>query len=204
MLDRAMQERDTHERLIRDAHALGDPSLEFAERSRMYRARGLSSDTSVRTNFAIEEALRELVAAGRLTSVRRVAVIGPGLDFADKQEGYDFYPVQTIQPFALVDSLIRSTCAQARSLRVTTFDLSARVNEHIHPGRASGSQGSPYVVQLAVDGHIPGPAGSSTTGRPSVRRSGAIISTTLPPGVGAVRMRAIEVRPAIVQQHSCA
>jgi hypothetical protein len=31
--------------------------------------------------------------------------VGPGLDFADKQEGYDFYPLQTIQPFAVIDSL---------------------------------------------------------------------------------------------------
>ena len=44
------------------------------------------------------------LAAG---SVRRVALIGPGLDFTDKAEGYDFYPPQTIQPFALLDSLVR-------------------------------------------------------------------------------------------------
>ena len=40
-------------------------------------------------------------------SITRVAVIGPGLDFADKGYGYDFYPVQTLQPFAIYDSLIR-------------------------------------------------------------------------------------------------
>jgi hypothetical protein len=34
-------------------------------------------------------------------------VIGPGLDVADKQDGFDFYPQQTLQPFALVDSLRR-------------------------------------------------------------------------------------------------
>ena len=34
-------------------------------------------------------------------SVRRVAIVGPGLDFTDKAEGFDFYPQQTIQPFAL-------------------------------------------------------------------------------------------------------
>ncbi len=60
MIERAVKEGETHARLMEQAHALGDPSLEFAERSRLYRDRGLASDTSVRVNFAIEEALRGL------------------------------------------------------------------------------------------------------------------------------------------------
>ena len=63
--------------------------------------------------------------------MRRVAVIGPGLDFVDKEEGYDIYPPQTIQPFALIDSLIRLGLADGARLRVTTVDVSARVNDHI-------------------------------------------------------------------------
>ena len=45
-----------------------------------------------------------LVKAGE---VRRVAIVGPGLDFADKDVGFDFYPQQTLQPFAVLDSLRR-------------------------------------------------------------------------------------------------
>ena len=60
MIERAVKEGRDHARLSEAAHALGDPSLEFAERSRLYRGRGLASDTSVRVNFAIEEALRGL------------------------------------------------------------------------------------------------------------------------------------------------
>ena len=117
MLERTIGENETHERLVHDAQALGDPSLQFAERSRIYRERGLSSDTSIRANFAVEEALRGLTRTvqgsdpvpvrGSDPKIRRVAIIGPGLDFADKQEGYDFYPQQTIQPFAVIDSLVR-------------------------------------------------------------------------------------------------
>ena len=66
--------------------------------------------------------------------VRRVAIIGPGLDFTDKQEGYDFYPQQTIQPFAIMDSLVRLGLARANELSVTTLDLSARVNDHVDGG----------------------------------------------------------------------
>ena len=45
-----------------------------------------------------------LIEAG---SVDRVGVIGPGLDFTDKAEGYDFYPPQITQPFSVIDSLRR-------------------------------------------------------------------------------------------------
>src|SRR5439155_1348974 len=78
------------------------PGAEFAERSRLYRARGLSSDTSLLPDYAVEQALRAMRAKGAIDGpIRRVAVIGPGLDFTDKQEGYDFYPPQTLQPFAI-------------------------------------------------------------------------------------------------------
>ena len=128
MIDRAMKDAAVHARLTEEAHALVNPSLEFAERSRLYRGRGLASDTSVRVNFAIEEALRGLDAT---RAVRRVAVIGPGLDVVDKEEGHDFYPPQTIQPFALIDSLGRLGLADGDTLQVTTLDVSARVNDHI-------------------------------------------------------------------------
>ena len=98
MLERSIRESETYARLMEQAHALGDPSLEFAERSRIYRERGLASDTSLRVNFAVEQALREIAAADWLSRDYPCRVIGPGLDFVDKQEGYDFYPPQTISP----------------------------------------------------------------------------------------------------------
>ena len=60
MIDRAVKDAAVHAKLTEEAQALADPSLEFVERSRLYRGRGLASDTSVRVNFAIEEALRGL------------------------------------------------------------------------------------------------------------------------------------------------
>ena len=95
------------------APALHDPATGLADQVTIFRDRGLASDTLLWINFAIDQALAEMKAAGALRprSVRRVAIIGPGLDFADKQEGYDFYPQQTIQPFALIDSLGRAGLA---------------------------------------------------------------------------------------------
>ena len=87
----------------------GDPLKEFVERSRLFRARGLSLDTSLIPNYSVEQVLTAMKARGLLKpgSVRRVAIVGPGLDFADKDVGFDVYPQQTLQPFAVLDSLRR-------------------------------------------------------------------------------------------------
>ena len=73
MIDRAMKDAAVHAKLTEEAHALVDPSLEFAERSRLYRGRGLASDTSVRVNFAIEEALRVCPYGGQTPNVPSAA-----------------------------------------------------------------------------------------------------------------------------------
>ena len=68
--------------------------------------------------------------------VARVAVIGPGLDFIDKNEesGYDYYPQQTLQPFALYDSLVR--LGLARNKRRIHVDLRYQFpGDRPHPAR---------------------------------------------------------------------
>lgn len=123
------------------------------EQSVRFGERGLSSDTSLSPGFAIEQAL-EAIKAQRLLgagSVRRIAIVGPGLDFTDKREGYDFYPQQTLQPFAVMDSLIRLGLAARNDLQVTTFDLSGRVNQHLDAARQRARSGDAYVLQLPRD-----------------------------------------------------
>jgi hypothetical protein len=197
-LARRLGEEEGYARILQMAQVLNDPSKEFAERSRIYRTRGLSSDTSFRTNFAIEEALERLKERGALKPrVTRVAIVGPGLDFTDKQEGFDFYPQQTIQPFAVMNSLLRLGLANARDLQITTFDLSSRVNDHIERVASSARRGSSYVMQLPLDARVPW-----TTPLVSYWKTfgGEIgIPTTpaaIPPTVEAVKIRAVRVQPA--------
>ena len=204
MIDRTIQESESHARLIAQAHALGDPSLEFAERSRLYRERGLASDTSVRINFAIEEALRGAYAkaAAAPARIQRVAVIGPGLDVVDKQEGHDFYPPQTIQPFAVVDSLIRLGLAHADTIHVTTLDVSATVNDHIVEMGRRARAGTPYVMMLLLDGEVawtPQLLGYFGKFGDAI---GSQVPVTIPPGIGSPRLRAISVRPQVVERIS--
>jgi hypothetical protein len=196
MLDRVRREGETHARLVHEAEALGDPSLQFAERSRIYRMRGLSSDTSIRPNLAIDEALSNIYGTDAKRRVQRVAIIGPGLDFADKQEGHDFYPPQTIQPFAVMDSLIRLGVARADSLSITTIDVSASVNEHIEQATGRARTGSPYIIHLPLDDARPWTPALLAYWK---RFGDAIGTATTPlPGTGhagPLRNRAVRVSP---------
>ncbi|MGH9908381.1 MAG: class I SAM-dependent methyltransferase [Pyrinomonadaceae bacterium] len=152
-LDRVLNENAGYARVLESARLQGNSSEEFAERSRLFRTRGLASDTSLLPNFAIEESLRVIKTRGLLEpgAVRRVAVVGPGLDFTDKQEGYDFYPQQTIQPFAIIDTLLRLELSKLDTLQVVTFDLSPRVNHHLALARQRAQRGQAYVLQLPRD-----------------------------------------------------
>ena len=195
------------EQVLRDAlkRMLADYDAYFRDPSpgaTLFRSRGLSSDTSIYAAFAIDAALKDAVAMGamRAGSVRRVAVIGPGLDFTDKQEGYDFYPLQTIQPFAVIDSLRARKLAAAEGVQMTTYDLNPRVNDHIEAARQRVQRGGVYSVQLPRD--------------PTQRWQRDLVSywtrfgdsvgehvppIAAPPAAGRVDVRAVRIHPDVVQ-----
>jgi len=130
-----------------DSFRPGDFADQMMVQSHLFQDRGLSLDTSILPGFALEQALRTMKSRGLIApnTIRRVAIIGPGLDFADKSSGYDFYPVQTLQPFSTIDSLLRLDLSGVGQVEVTTFDISPRVNDHILHLR------SPYVLMLPID-----------------------------------------------------
>jgi hypothetical protein len=177
--------------------ALPDATGQVAARSTIFRERGIALDTSLRPAFAVEEALRDALERGLLTegSVRRVAVVGPGLDFVEKAEGQDFYPPQSLQALALADSLVRLGLAKADALSITAFDISPRVLDHLARARARAGEG--YVLQL--------PRPSEGWASAFVRyweRFGDAVGTTAeavapPPAAGPIEVRAVRVRPAV-------
>ena len=169
--------------------------------STLFRDRGLSSDTSILAAFAIDRALED-VARQRAFGpggVERVAIIGPGLDFTDKAEGYDFYPQQTIQPLAVVDSLVRRGLADRDRVRVTTFDLSPRVNAHIATARDRARLGEDYVIHLPRDRSGPwSPAVVVYWGRFGDQVGVPIAPHRPPSQVTMVAVRAVAVRASVV------
>ena len=182
---------------------------ELAARSTLFRTRGLSSDTSIRPDFAVDRALESLAGNGtfRAASIRRIAVIGPGLDFADKAEGYDFYPQQTTQPFSVIDSVLRLGLARVGDVRLATFDVNPRINTHLETARQRASAGIGYTLVLPHDREDRWPsaltafwksfgqhvgAASQDVGAAG-QRGGAAVSR--PEGVD---VRALTVRPDVV------
>jgi hypothetical protein len=77
---------------LRTRALLDTSSTELSDRLTLFRERGLSSDTSIFIDFGIDAALAAVLRKGALMpgSVRRVAIVGPGLDFSVKLDGYDF------------------------------------------------------------------------------------------------------------------
>lgn len=190
--------RDEISRYIRQTQA--------GERFQLFRDRGISLDTNLWPDFLIDQHLVNMVEKGLLRPgcVRRVAVVGPGLDFANKEMGNDYYPRQTIQPFAVLDSLIRLGLSNPASVELCTLDISSEVNFHIARARRNADAGRAYVVQL--------PWNTAARITPEYRRSfaeywqkiGFSVGEPVPaialPGVAVeeTRTRAVKIRPEII------
>ena len=196
---RILAENRATDRELDDARAEGGPAAEAAAHATIFENRGLSSDTSILPAFAVDQALEALQRAGALRtgSVRRVAVVGPGLDVINKSAGHDFYPPQTIQPFAVADSLLRLGLAPPGTPQVTTFDVNPRVNAHLRDAVTRARAGEGYRINLTL------PLTESWTGD-LVRyfeRWGARVGAPAPEvaaPMASVRVRPMAVRPAAV------
>jgi hypothetical protein len=166
-----------------------------------FRDRGVSLDATIFPNFAIEQALRDLKSRGLLNqgSVARVAVIGPGLDFTDKQSGYDYYPQQTLQPFAVYDSLGRLGLSKPAAVSITVFDISSRVLEHMQRARERAQKGRPYSIQLPRDPQQSWKPEAVEYWRAFGDHAGKSVAPIRPPAeLKGLVTRAVEIRPAVV------
>jgi hypothetical protein len=152
-LVRFVQEQHSYQEKLEAAGKSDDAGEVMAVRGTLYEKRGLSVDTSMLPNFAIEETLRAMVKKGalKLASIRRIAILGPGLDFTDKRDGYDFYPLQTIQPFAVLETVKRLNLSEPGTVQVVTMDLNAAVNAHVAQIAARALKGQNYTIQLPRD-----------------------------------------------------
>jgi SAM-dependent methyltransferase len=179
---------------------VNDPTAESQERRTLFRDRGLTFNTSIFVNLAIEEALEALKREGLLQpgTVRRVGIVGPGLEFTEKQDGYDFYSPQTIQPFAVIDSILRLGLGEPDELRVTAFDLSPRIVQHIEAARARARAGSGYPLVLPRSLERPWLPGLVRYWERFGDRIGESVEATAPPEAGRVDVRSVLVRPSFV------
>jgi SAM-dependent methyltransferase len=178
-----------------------NPQGDVVDKMTLFRDRGLASDTSILVDFGIEETLAALKASGLLQqgAVGRVAIVGPGLDFMDKQEGFDFYPEQTIQPFAAVDSLMRLGLSNPRELRVFALDVSPRVLQHLDGARSRALAGQSYSVVVPRSLDQPWTPGLVSYWERFGNQIGEQARAPVPPpSAGRVAVHGVAIRPSIV------
>jgi hypothetical protein len=156
--------------------------------------------------FAIEQALAAMKEQQLVTgqSSWRVAIVGPGLDFADKNSGHDFCPLQTLQPFTLIDSVVHlKLAALPQTIEVTTFDISRRVIDHINSLHERGKDGKPYEIRLPFESGSPWTVELRSYWQAAGNQVGTEVSVPKPPSIGKqLSERGIRVRPQIAAKVS--
>jgi hypothetical protein len=197
-LRRLGQEQRAYQEKLQAAENSGDLDQKLSTRGTLYQARGLSADTSLLVNYALEDTLRTLFVKGLVSegSIHHIAVIGPGLDFTNKHSGYDFYPLQTIQPFAVMETVLRLKLGRPEDLDVVTMDLNPGVNAHIAKLARDARDGRTYTVQLPRDTAADWPQGAVAYWE----HFGEIIGSqakplSVPQALGSVTLRAVAVGP---------
>ena len=211
---RTVRERAETKKYLLDSLArLRDEYLKYKSqpkderRFQLFQNRGISLDTNLWPDYLLDAAFRSLREKGMLKAggVRRIAIVGPGLDFANKEAGNDFYPPQTIQPFAVLDSLIRLGIANARTVAVDTLDISENVNVHVAHIRQAATQGHSYILQLPWNTERPMSEEYRAHFVEYWQKLGDAIGQpvapiTVPEAAASTQTRAIKVRPDIVLQ----
>jgi SAM-dependent methyltransferase len=199
-LRRVVREQNTFRKQFDEANRNSTQESELSKRSHLFRERGISIDTTLLSSFGIEGALRDMKNQGVLQakSITRVGVIGPGLDFTDKRFGYDFYPIQTLQPFAVYDSLARLGLAESGRIEIISFDISPAVLEHFRRFYDRAKTGEEYVVQLPRESW-PLVADAIDYWRSFGSEIAKPISPIQPPpALESLETRAVSIRPEVV------
>jgi hypothetical protein len=121
---------------------------EFADRApdtvaRLYETRGLSTDTAVEAGYAVHAGLGILKGLDGSRRVRRVLIVGPGIDLAPRTGLLEAGPPESYQPWAVIDALVSLGLSQLDDLEVVGADINPRVVDHLRASRQS-----PPVLQL--------------------------------------------------------
>jgi hypothetical protein len=103
----------------------------------LYRSRGLSTDTAVEAGFVVYTGLGIVKSLQPDRQIRRVLIVGPGLDLAPRTSLLETGPPESYQPWAVIDSLLALGLSHADDLQVVGADINPRVVEHLQRARAA-------------------------------------------------------------------
>ena len=120
----------------------------------LYRSRGLSTDTAIEAGYAVHLGLAVLRSLEPARHVRRVLLVGPGLDLAPRTALIDETAPESYQPWTVIDALVGLGLSRLDDLEVVCADINPRVVDHLRRRRAapptltfiSGLQQSPQLT----------------------------------------------------------
>ena len=117
---------------------VAQPSAGGAEAvAALYRTRGFSTDTAVEAGFLVYHGLGVVKSLEPVRRVRRVLIIGPGLDLAPGTALLESGAPESYQPWAVIDALLALGLARGDDLDVVAADINPRVVQHLRRSRAS-------------------------------------------------------------------
>jgi hypothetical protein len=149
------------------------PAAAVAE---LYRRRGLSTDTAVEAGYVVHLGLGVLKGLEPARRLRRVLIVGPGLDLAPRTALDEKAAPESYQPWAVIDAVVALGLADRGSLEVVAADINPRVVAHLRRAREH-----PPLLRVATSLR----QGPTLTLAPDfvdyVNRFGAALSD-LPPG----------------------
>lgn len=150
-------------------------------------------------DFAMSETLRILKSGGIAPPrVRRAAAIDPQINFSGAPDGYDFIPLQSIQPFALLEAIQRLDLGNAGDVQLSAIALNPFALAHLRSISAKVRSAGRYILELPLNTA----AGWNAAAMSYWNRFGETIGTPaepsqLPAGLHHVNLRAIAVKPAV-------
>jgi hypothetical protein len=103
----------------------------------LYRARGLSTDTAVEAGYVVYTGLGIIRALEPDRRIRRVLIVGPGLDLAPRTGLVEGGPPESYQPWAVIDALLSLGLSRADDLQVVGADINPRVVDHLVKSRVN-------------------------------------------------------------------
>ncbi len=101
----------------------------------LYQSRGLSTDTAVEAGYLVYLGLGVARSLHPDHHVRRVLIVGPGLDLAPRTGLLETGPPESYQPWAVIDALLSLGLAKRDDLEVVAADINPRVVEHLRRAR---------------------------------------------------------------------
>jgi hypothetical protein len=97
----------------------------------LYRSRGLSTDTAVEAGYLVYLGLGVFKSLEPERRIRRVLIVGPGLDLAPRTALVEAGPPESYQPWAVIDALVGLGLSRVDDLTVVAADINPRVVDHL-------------------------------------------------------------------------